>query len=98
LVKRFAATAALRLETCAGLIVAGLCVQVISALLAGRPFYGENYKGLPLGAYSTLVVIVVVAAVGLFIGVHWIGRRLRRASNDRRPAAHIETSAFGPRA
>lgn len=47
-----------------GLIVIGLVLTVTAAALSNRPFYGTNYKGLPLGTYSTLTVIGVSGLVG----------------------------------
>lgn len=53
------------------LIVAGLCVQLLLAFRANQSFYGVNYRGLPLGTYSTAASLFMVAA----IGVIWVVQR-----------------------
>jgi uncharacterized membrane protein len=57
-----------------GLVVVGLAATVVLAALSNHPFYGKNYKGLPLGTYSTLAVM----AVALFVGLAWLVRRAAR--------------------
>jgi hypothetical protein len=57
----------------------GLVAAVVGATWRGELFYGENYKGLALGTYSTLAVIIVACIVGAI----WLGRRLYRRA--RRP-------------
>jgi hypothetical protein len=57
-----------------GLVVVGLAATVFLAALSNHPFYGTNYKGLPLGTYSTLAVL----AVALLVGLAWLVRRAVR--------------------
>ena len=56
-----------------GLLLVGLAVQVVIAWKNNIPFIGENYKGLPIGTYSTAAVLAALALFGLF----WIGKGLR---------------------
>ena len=63
-----------------GLVVIGLALTVMGAALSGQPFYGLNYKGLPLGAYSTLAVLALAAVVVLTAGVSRALASARRRS------------------
>lgn len=49
------------------LVFAGLCLEVIAAHLAGKPFYGQNYRMLDLGTYSTALSIIIVSCIGLIV-------------------------------
>ena len=64
------------------LIVLGLCLEVFAALRSHQPFYGLNYLGLPLSAYSTLLALAIAGAVGLV----WLWQRARRGRGKKRPA------------
>ena len=59
-----------------GLIIAGLALGVLAATISNHPFYGTSYWGLPLGTYSSLAVLAVIAAVGLT----WAIRLMLRGS------------------
>jgi len=61
-----------------GLVVAGLAFAVIVAALSNKPFYGTNYKGLALGTYTTLTVLVMACLIGVVWVVQWGLRRIRR--------------------
>jgi uncharacterized membrane protein YhaH (DUF805 family) len=61
-----------------GAVFVALLLKLIMAISAGRPFIGTNYYGLPIGTYSTLVVFVVVALIGLFIGVSRLVLAIKR--------------------
>ena len=57
-----------------------LWLTVISAVRKGQAFYGVNYWGLDLGTYSTLAVLIVGTAIGVYAGRRWLVRRLNRRS------------------
>lgn len=61
-----------------GLILIGLALTVVMAAVANQPFYGVNYKGLALGTYSTLFILVVAAAVRMAKLILAWRRRYRR--------------------
>ncbi len=63
-----------------GLVMAGLAITVIAAAVSNHSFYGTNYWGLPLGTYSSLAVLMVVAAVGLIGAIRLVRREVRRRS------------------
>jgi hypothetical protein len=46
-------------------LIAGLCLQVLVALLHNRPFYGVNYLWLGLGTYSTAAALGLAGVVGI---------------------------------
>jgi hypothetical protein len=60
------------------LVVAGFCLDIVSALRAGRPFYGQNYQMLDLGTYSSAAVVIVALSVGLLAAIRWLVRKARR--------------------
>ena len=62
------------------LIVAGLCMQLLLAFRANQPFYGVNYKGLPLGTYLTAAILFMVSV----IGVIWVVQRVLGAMRRRK--------------
>lgn len=47
------------------LLMAGVCLDIFVAWRGNRPFYGENYFGQSLGTYSTALVLVIAAAIGV---------------------------------
>jgi hypothetical protein len=47
------------------LLIAGLALEALLALTHGRPFYGVNYWGAPVGTYSTFAILVVIGAAGV---------------------------------
>lgn len=57
------------------LIVAGLCLQLFTALKSGQPFIGLNVRHQPIGTYSTIAAMVIVAAIGVYALVRRIRRR-----------------------
>jgi|SRR5579859_4452691 len=57
-----------------GAVFIGLALTVIAAAHTNHPFYGINYKGLLLGTYSTLAVLVIAGVVG----VVWVSQRVLR--------------------
>ena len=52
-----------------GLMIVGLVLIVLHAAISGQPFYGVNYKGLPLGAYSILACLALIVLFGLVAGI-----------------------------
>ena len=65
-----------------GLVVVGLVLTVVSAAISGQPSYGVSYKGLPLGTYSTLAVLVLAAAVAFTAGVRRVLLFARRRAAE----------------
>jgi len=57
-----------------GLALLGAGGRAVLALRDGHVFYGANYWGAPLGAYTTIAVVVVASGVA----VVWLIRRLLR--------------------
>ena len=48
-----------------GLVALGLTLRVLLALRTGQPFYGINYRGVPLGTYSTLLALIMAGGIGI---------------------------------
>ena len=51
------------------MIFAGMWATVIFALRSGQLFVGTNYKGLPLGTYTNLAVLIVATMVLVVMAV-----------------------------
>ena len=64
------------------LMIVGLVLTVLHATISGQPFYGMNYKGLPLGTYSTLACLALAGAIGLFAGIMRLLAIVRRRSDN----------------
>ena len=64
------------------LVVFGLVLTVLSAAISGEPFYGVSYKGLPLGTYSTLTVLVLAAVFAIVAGVARVRSFMRRRAAE----------------
>jgi hypothetical protein len=47
------------------LIIVGICLDILVALRGNHPFYGVNYLGQPLGAYSVSLVLIIAAVIGI---------------------------------
>ena len=58
-------------------------LQVLVALRSGQAFYGENYKWLPLGTYSSLIGMTVVTVALIWIAAKTAVAKLRRSSGRR---------------
>ena len=63
-----------------GLVMVGLVLTVLDAAISGQPFYGVNYKGLPLGTYSTLACLVLAGVFALIAGIMRLLAVARRRS------------------
>lgn len=61
-----------------GLMLVGVAVQVLSSLRDGEPFYGVNAWGLPLGTYSSLLVLIIAVGIGLVRVVRILRTRQQR--------------------
>lgn len=48
------------------LAIGGLSIRVTMAAASGQPFVGENVFHLPIGTYSTLIVLIMAAAIGVY--------------------------------
>lgn len=57
------------------LIVAGLCLTLLMASSSGQAFIGRNVYHLPIGTYSTIVVLALAAAIGCYAIFRRISRR-----------------------
>lgn len=62
------------------LVVLALALQVGLAIRTGRPFYGVNYYGQPLGVVYPIAGVVLVGGVAAFV----YGGRLLSARRRRR--------------
>lgn len=48
------------------LAVLGLCLRLIMAAESGSPFVGQNAYHLPIPTYSTIIVLALAAAIGIY--------------------------------
>ena len=62
------------------LVIVGLVLTVVRAAISGESFYGVNYKGLPLGTYSTLACLVLATIIVLVTGLMKVLATLGRRS------------------
>ena len=60
------------------LVIVGLLLTVLGAVRSGQSFYGVNYKGLPLGTYSTLACLLLAATIVVVTGLIRVLAVLRR--------------------
>ncbi len=59
-------------------VFVGIGLSILLALLLGKPNIGTNHYGLPIGTYSSAVVMVVVVVGLLIVGISRVIRGFRQ--------------------
>lgn len=61
-----------------GLILLGFGLRIYVSIKANNAFLGVNYRGVPLGTYSSLATLVIVLLVLLVLAVQRLLSEIRR--------------------